>query len=672
MTVTRPEPSPVTDPSATAPKPAYDKAIDTVAEAELLAHLQYNPGYYDRIVWMQMDPGERRLYLTAGLGAGSGLLSGLDDTPLAVSGNLVAFGYDGPIEGWKATRDEDPSRPLIGIVTLPTRGLFAEAQLGHCNSCEKRDVTRMWDWTEATVEEPPAIAGIQPGPRGQAPTVAPVQLPAAVVQISTPPTEPDPTGLKALSTLATANLFRDMSGLDQASALLGKLVDGTTKTLEDMVKGAGEAKDKVDAVRANQAGANQASNQAGDGGTKSSQPSAKDLADRFSLLPEIKTFAKDLGLDETETKNFAREIMGTSSGGTGTGSMDDALSGASINLAKYCGPAVRAFSPSGNVAGTGGDKSGKTTVRAVVTNAPAGSTWHWSVSSSTAARIVSPAAYITDIIAGDPGLTDLTFEARGPDGTSLGTSTVKLSVPQFVVVDEEAAAFDVQLAAYQLDDVKAAVLQRTKDVVDILLRNANVRTVWRPAPFGEPLPAHLAAGGFAVGKFNALTIHGAVVSSGIAGRTGAAGGIGPAKPDEPIDIYPGAFTTAGTDIAADVAAIVARIAAVNITDPQLKTLWIEIMSRLLGETIAHEIHHSLLGFAGLDATGHNSPPIPFDLMNRGTERGWLQRTGIEILDPANFPQPGSYRDGGVFAISGLLQTNQTRIDATLPVPPALL
>src|SRR5262249_51411616 len=139
-------------------------------------------------------------------------------------------------------------------VTLPTRGLFAEAQLGHCNSCEKRDVTRMWDWREMTAEEPPAISGIQPGPQGQMPNLTPAQLPSNVIQITQPAAAPDPTGLaNALAVLKTPNIFRDMSGLDEVSALLGKLADGTIKSLEGMMKAATQAKDKVDAVRESQA-----------------------------------------------------------------------------------------------------------------------------------------------------------------------------------------------------------------------------------------------------------------------------------------------------------------------------------------------------------------------------------------------------------------------------------
>jgi hypothetical protein len=625
------------------------KDADKMKEAFLLKHLNANAVYYDRAVWVLMDAAERRLYLEATLGSNSSILAAIDDKPIAVSGNHVAFIYEGPLPftPWAGSVLE----PLEAIVTLPTRGLFAEAQLGHCNSCEMRDVTRMWDWTEMTAEEPPAITGIEPGPRGQMPNITPTSLPANVIQIAPTPAAPDPVGLAAaLKLLGTPNIFRDMSGLDEASTILGKLVDGTTTTLAEMVKGAAAAKQKVDATRAEQ---NASSN-----GQSSKKQTPTERYDNLQVAKEVAQAADQLGLNDQQKSELAQRILGSESG---AGSLEDKLA-VTIDLAKYCTPSIRAFSPN--------DTTGVTTLRAVVTNAPAGSTWRWTVASPTAARIVSPRAYITEVIAGDPGLTDVTFEARDPGGVSLGTSTVRLSVPQFVVIDEEAAAFNAQLVIYQLDDVKATLLLRLKGVLEFLMSRANVRLIWRLPPFNEPLPAHIAPGGFATGKFNLLTIRG--VNAGKPDAAGKTEPGGPADFDELIDIWPAAFRLNSMDVGADVATVVANITAMNMTDPDVKIAWTEIMARLLGETMAHEIHHALLGgWAGL-LDGHNSPAIAYDLMNQGRDRGWFQRTGIEIRDPANFPKPGSYRDDGLTAMGTVQPTNQAKVDSVFPIPPAFL
>jgi hypothetical protein len=644
----------VTNEETTEEKAAKERAADQLRLAQLLVHLNGNQGFYNSAVWVLQSAVDRRIRLEQALSSYPDLMSAIDDTPIAVSGNYVAFPYDGPFPNWVPVRETDPRVPLQDIVTLPTRGVFAEAQLGHCNACEERDPTRMSDWTEMTTESPPEISGIKPGATGQAPTVTPATLPGNVISIAATPQVPDPTGLAAaLKVIGTPDIFRDMSGLKELEDLLEKLSEESS---EGNIKAlAQRAMQKLDDAKAS-------SGTGSSGGATGSTRSGASETDAGKQIDRLKAieYAKDKGLiDDTQGNDAAQGVLGGEQPGAGA-TQEDAL-GVTINLSRYCTPAVRAFSPP--------NASGQTTLRAVVTGAPAGSTWHWRVANPTAARIVSPSAYITEVIAGDPGLTDVTFEARDSGGASLGTRTVKLSVPQFLVIDEDAAAFDPVLVGYHLDDVKPLVLQRAREVVEKLLVNVNIRAVWRLAPFNEPLPAHLAAGGFAAGKFNPVTIRGAnPVDTAIAGTTQPGG---PAVFNEAIDIYPAAFRLNGLDVGADVASIVTRIAAMNLTDPNIKYTWIEIMGRLLGENIAHEILHALLGAWPGFVGGHNSPAIPFDLLNRGGERNWLQRTAIEILDPVNFPSPGSFRDGGVAAISGLQQANQGKIDGVFPVPPAL-
>jgi hypothetical protein len=282
--------------------PFFRKSDDELCSARLLRHLQDNQGYYNSAVWMLMDSVERRLYLEAALATRSDILAGMDDRPLAISGNYVAFQYNGPLNQFDNSRADDPIVPFEDIVTLPTRGFFAEAQMGHCNSCEKRDVTRNSDWTEMITETPPEISGITPGPKGTAPSITPGQLPSNVIQITQPQAAPDPTALaNALGVLKTPNIFRDMAGLSEVTALVGRMVEAAT---DANIKAMGaQAQARIAELQAN------AKKGSGSGGGSTSSgasgPSATDLADRLSLLPEIKTFAKDIGLDSGELKNFA-------------------------------------------------------------------------------------------------------------------------------------------------------------------------------------------------------------------------------------------------------------------------------------------------------------------------------------------------------------------------------
>jgi hypothetical protein len=305
-----------TAPASSSTLPANERAelasareeADKGAIERLRNHLVSNTGYYSRMVWMYMDPSERRDLLEAALANSPALLNSIDDRPLGVSGNRVAFAFEGDPPAWLAALDRETPAPVESIVTFPTPGLFAEAQLGHCNACEKRDVTRMWNWAEMPVEQLPQMSDLSPGPRGQTPSVDAAQLPANVLNVVSAPTVPDPTGLAAaITAISKGDSFRDMSGLAQVSDLLGKLSSGAV----DLVKGqqglqqaAAAAKQKVDAAMGSDTNKQPTSDTKG--------PSASDLADRFSLVPDIKNFGKEFRLNPDELKQFAIDkINGT-------------------------------------------------------------------------------------------------------------------------------------------------------------------------------------------------------------------------------------------------------------------------------------------------------------------------------------------------------------------------
>src|SRR5690606_31512395 len=48
---------------------------------------------------------------------------------------------------------ENPKDPVH--VSLPTKGVFAEAVMGKCNSCEKKDESRFWRWEESPIPDSP-------------------------------------------------------------------------------------------------------------------------------------------------------------------------------------------------------------------------------------------------------------------------------------------------------------------------------------------------------------------------------------------------------------------------------------------------------------------------------------------------------------------------------------
>jgi Carbohydrate-binding module family 5/12 len=302
---------------------AYSKTADECCEHRLLGHLNSNLGFYNRAIWLLQDALERRLLLDAALAAYPKLRDGLQDRPVAVDGNYVAYVWNDPDVIWLPSTIypvgayvtfaglryqcierhqariglEPPGSPklwqledeipeaLETIMSLPTRGVFAEAQLGHCNACEVRDVSRFWQWEQSPCEQPPQISDITPGPRGQPETPQPTPLPAPVVQIAQAPAEPDPVGLAAaLKLLGTPNISRDMSGLSETSKLLDALTSGAV-SLAQARNMASQAKQEL-AKAASGSGTS-----LGAGGPTRPQ-SAPDLYDKLQV---VKT-ARDQGL----------------------------------------------------------------------------------------------------------------------------------------------------------------------------------------------------------------------------------------------------------------------------------------------------------------------------------------------------------------------------------------
>lgn len=121
------------------------------------------------------------------------------------------------------------------LISMPTRGVFAEGKLGHCNVSERIDDTRFWKWEEHPLPIlAPEIAPTTPiSPSPQPVNIAPTPFPAAIVNIAQPTAAPDPGGLAAaLGILGKADIFRDMSGRAEVAKLLQELSDNTISIAE--------------------------------------------------------------------------------------------------------------------------------------------------------------------------------------------------------------------------------------------------------------------------------------------------------------------------------------------------------------------------------------------------------------------------------------------------------
>lgn len=227
-----------------------DDARINVLKSHLAAHLHH----YLRAIWLSEDPNDRAVRFANRMFRGEPVLDWIVNRPLEVLGDAVAFeifsGRDRQLDAFDERRSAEGELYVEQLLTLPTRGIFAEAKLGHCNANEFIDKDRFWDWQTSPIpDDAPAISGADAGSRYQAPTgLTPTAFPQSLVNIVNPQALPDPSGLAgALSTLAASNVFRDMSGSKETAALLATLSNNATQLALEGLKGA-QVKGMVDTI----------------------------------------------------------------------------------------------------------------------------------------------------------------------------------------------------------------------------------------------------------------------------------------------------------------------------------------------------------------------------------------------------------------------------------------
>lgn len=180
------------------------RAEDLRMRNELLDHINGNLEYYHKAIWVQMDE-DRRLMLLEGFqiqvpprenplyAPGNGepqylfgdnpavpnfmsLASVIENRLISIAGNSlvmpVAKGFnlnpnfryindEVELDGKKVSRLMLHYMPEKGFketpfrISIPTKGVFAEAVMGACNSCEKIDNTRYWKWEEHPIPNSP-------------------------------------------------------------------------------------------------------------------------------------------------------------------------------------------------------------------------------------------------------------------------------------------------------------------------------------------------------------------------------------------------------------------------------------------------------------------------------------------------------------------------------------
>ncbi len=660
----------------------------------LLDHLNENIERYHHVLWWRMSP-DRRYMLLDGFEApnsgGRSVASVVENRLIGIAGNSlimpVARGFhldptfnqdaEHPIDLLEHYQPNTPIEPVR--VAIPTRGVYAEAVMGACNSCEVKEEERFWRWEESPIpDNPPAILPTSTDTRRADPgNLQAKDFPSPIIAMQNAPAAPDPTGLgAALNLLGQSNLFKDITGLEgnQRNALEAlKASLSTAQSFGDKAANlALQAKMSKDIDRTMRA-INTAKEQ---GLLNDDQARALTQGAIQSMIGAGPTTdPKPLNTQDVEQltqsagANGAAVSVSRPSGETvsvdARPSAQDSPRPIIILSTDTATGERRTFNPATH------SITGETSLSFSVRNAPAGYTVRWLPSEADALEVVSPTAESTVVKGKRPGKTRLDVAVF--DGTTQIASTrLAMCVPQFVTINEDAGAFSGVLTELKIDARKADVLREARSVCLHLLRTANVRTVWRMAPFSESLPAHLAAA-----QVTTATIKGEppAAEPNLFGVTrGSATGLSATSFNETIELFPGAYDNpvaggSATMVDIESQAILLQIKGEATPSAALLDFAVKVFGRLIGETLAHEILHSLLGNS-VGADFHNDPPIANDLMNAGSDRHFRQRTGIEDTTMASPVDPANFVDHGVAAIGGLQATNQGRINTVFPVPPA--
>ncbi|MCI1265572.1 MAG: hypothetical protein LKG19_03285 [Saprospiraceae bacterium] len=247
------------------------KFEDAVLTAKLISHLNEYLEYYHKQIWLNMDP-NRLFSLVDGFIAphsgGKSVASVCDNQIIGVVGNnlvlKVAPGYKldptynlteagNLLEHYQPTTPPDPFR-----ICFPTNGIYAEAVMGACNSCEKIDDTRYWKWEEHPIpNRPTEIQPINTDSRYVEPgNLQTKDLATPMINIQNAPEAPAPTGLSGVFDLmGKSGIFSDMSGLAGNQEIVKHALTENAKTLQNTqanaVEGMKVAKQIYDSQQAN-------------------------------------------------------------------------------------------------------------------------------------------------------------------------------------------------------------------------------------------------------------------------------------------------------------------------------------------------------------------------------------------------------------------------------------
>lgn len=211
------------------------RAEDIRKTDELVSHLNDNLEYYHHAIWWTMDPNRRFMLLdgfTVPFGDGRSVASVVENRLIGLVGNslVLPLARGVHLDPRFRPKDKASGAELLGLyapkiplaparVSIPTKGVFAEAVMGSCNACEEIDESRNWRWEDYPLDAVPGIEPTSTASRRTSPDAGlPASLPTPIVSIQNAPAVPDPAGVRAVTELLGRQAFSDITGLAATQA----------------------------------------------------------------------------------------------------------------------------------------------------------------------------------------------------------------------------------------------------------------------------------------------------------------------------------------------------------------------------------------------------------------------------------------------------------------------
>ncbi|BBO87033.1 hypothetical protein [Desulfosarcina ovata] len=655
---------------------------DQQAAAALLSYLNEHLELAHKAIWSSMDASRLFGLLDGYIAPNSGyrsVASVVENKIMGIVGNNLVLkvvpgerldpvfrSVEDLIAYYQPTTKPDPFR-----ISVPTKGVYAESVMGKCNSCEEIDETRHWRFDDVPCgTKPTAIDSVSTeSRRGDTDNLQVKDLPSSIINMQNAPNAPDPTGLgAAFNLLGKSDVFKDMTGLAGTQANAIEALKTTSKSVTDlagmaadlkkqesMKKDIGKTLKTVSEAEKNKQITKDQANKLAYSAISSMVGEPTKKQEKGATNKEVEQLTKTAGQNKASIK--VTRSSGEKVEVDARKTAQDSATKPVIFLTDETSSADhRAFKPSAN------DKSLVIDIGVGLIDAPSGSHLQWSADPN-ALKIDNPNSPITRVRGIKPGKQTLTVKLLDAGGNQIAIERIQLSVPQCVTVTEDKALFDEALTSIKLPTQKNAIVDEMKKVVEYLLSKSNVRVFWKVGSYSENVPAHVPASNVVV----ATVKNNDPSSKGQLGVTSSATNADTFN--ETIEIYPGMYDEPDDiDVDTETQALILQIKTDLPGHSNLISVATKVYGRLIGETLSHEIGHALLWD---DIPGdHNSPAIVNDIMNKGVDRIFKQRTGMDNTVKQSPVKPEHYKDYGVATINTFQAVNQGRIDNQWPVPPA--